>query len=94
MAKWSPTRLAGGKRPRSSMAPTLIFDRDGELEGVTGSPGGSRIILYVIKTLVAMLDWNMDAQEAAALMNFGSEGGGVSTYEPDHRRCRLQRNAT
>ncbi len=73
--------VAGGKRPRSSMAPTLIFDSGGELEGVTGSPGGSRIIMFVIKTLVAMLDWNMDAQEAAALPNFGSDGGAFS-FEP------------
>jgi gamma-glutamyltranspeptidase / glutathione hydrolase len=68
--------VAGGKRPRSSMAPTLFFDDKGALEGVTGSPGGSRIILFVIKALVAMLDWNMNAQEAAALVNFGSEGSG------------------
>jgi gamma-glutamyltranspeptidase / glutathione hydrolase len=67
--------VAGAKRPRSSMAPTLIFDDKGVLEGVTGSPGGSRIILFVIKTLVAVLDWQMDAQEAATLPNFGSEGG-------------------
>lgn len=66
--------VGGGKRPRSSMAPTLIFDDKGALEGVTGSPGGSRIILFVVKALVAMIDWKMNAQEAAALMNFGSEG--------------------
>jgi gamma-glutamyltranspeptidase / glutathione hydrolase len=66
--------VGGGKRPRSSLAPTLFFDDKGALEGVTGSPGGSRIILFVIKALVAMLDWNMDAQEAAALVNFGSQG--------------------
>ena len=73
--------VAGGKRPRSSMAPTLIFDANGALEGVTGSPGGSRIIMFVVKTLVAMLDWDMDAQQAAALTNFGSDGGAL-TYEP------------
>ncbi len=67
--------VEGGKRPRSSMAPTLIFDSDGRLQGVTGSPGGSRIILFVVKTLVAMLDWGLDPQAAAALPNFGSEGG-------------------
>ena len=42
---------------------------------MTGSPGGSQIILYVVKTLVAMLDWGLDAQQAAALTNFGSQGG-------------------
>ena len=73
--------VAGGKRPRSSMSPMLIFDSQGALEGVTGSPGGSRIIMFVTKTLVAMLDWGMDAQQAAALPNFGSDGGAL-TYEP------------
>ena len=64
-----------GKRPRSSMAPTLVFGPDGKLEIVTGSPGGSRIILFAVKTLVAMLDWGLDAQAAAAIADFGSEGG-------------------
>jgi gamma-glutamyltranspeptidase/glutathione hydrolase len=67
--------VAGGKRPRSSMAPTIVLDSDGTPEIVTGSPGGSQIILYVVKTLVAMLDWDLDAQQAASLPNFGSEGG-------------------
>lgn len=67
--------IAGGKRPRSSMAPTLVFDLNGRIEAVTGSPGGSQIILYVVKALVAMLDWGMSAQDAAALTNFGSTGG-------------------
>lgn len=57
------------------MAPTIVFDAKGEPEIVTGSPGGSKIILYVIKTLVGMLDWGLDAQQSAALANFGSEGG-------------------
>jgi gamma-glutamyltranspeptidase/glutathione hydrolase len=67
--------VEGGKRPRSSMAPTIVLSPKGEPEIVTGSPGGSQIILYVAKTLVAMLDWGLDAQQAAALANFGSEGG-------------------
>jgi gamma-glutamyltranspeptidase/glutathione hydrolase len=72
-----------GKRPRSSMAPTLVFDANGELEIVTGSPGGSRIILFVVKTLVALIDWNMDARAAAELANFGSEGGAFQIeYDP------------
>lgn len=72
--------VEGGKRPRSSMAPTLVFDGDGNLRGVTGSPGGSRIIFYVAKTLVALIDWELDAQTAAAFTNFGSDGGPV-VYE-------------
>lgn len=70
--------VGAGKRPRSSMAPTMVFDADGALEIVTGSPGGTRIILFVTKTLVALIDWEMSAQDAAALTNFGSEGGPVT----------------
>jgi gamma-glutamyltranspeptidase/glutathione hydrolase len=67
--------VAPGKRPRSSMAPTIVFDTQGTPEIVTGSPGGSQIILYLVKTLVGMLDWGLNAQQAAALPNFGSLGG-------------------
>src|SRR5215510_11559224 len=67
--------LAPGKRPRSSMAPTIVFDETGKPWAVLGSPGGSRIILYVVKTLVGLIDWKLDAQAATALMNFGSRGG-------------------
>ncbi len=66
--------VAPGKRPRSSMAPTLVFDPDGRLFAVVGSPGGSRIILYVVKALVGLIDWQLDAQAATALVNFGSRG--------------------
>jgi gamma-glutamyltranspeptidase/glutathione hydrolase len=64
-----------GKRPRSSMAPTIVFDEQGRPWAALGSPGGSRIILYVVKTLVALIDWKLDAQAAASLANFGSRGG-------------------
>ena len=67
-------RVEPGKRPRSSMAPTVVF-KDGQLHAVVGSPGGSAIINYVAKTLVAMLDWGMDPQEAVDLPNFGSRNG-------------------
>ena len=69
-------RVQGGKRPRSSMSPTLVFDRNGQLEAALGSVGGSRIILYVIKSLIALTDWEMGAQAAADLPNFGSRGRG------------------
>jgi gamma-glutamyltranspeptidase / glutathione hydrolase len=76
--------VAGGKRPRSSMAPTIVLDKQGNPEIVTGSPGGSQIILYVVKALVAMLDWELDAQKAVALPNFGSEGGPFEIeYSPE-----------
>ena len=67
-------RVEAGKRPRSSMAPTIVFGPDGKVFAVLGSPGGPSIILYVVKSLVALLDWEYDAQEAAALINFGSQG--------------------
>lgn len=69
-------RVEPGKRPRSAMAPTLVFDRQsGELLATVGSPGGSQIIEYVSKSLVAMLDWNLDPQAAISLPNFGSRNG-------------------
>jgi len=68
-------RVEPGKRPRSSMAPTIVFDNGNEPFMITGSPGGSRIILYVLKSLIAVLDWGLDAQTAAALANFGSRNG-------------------
>ncbi len=67
--------VAPGKRPRSAMAPFLVFDRDGKLIEVVGAPGGPPIINYVAKTLVATLDWGMNIQDAIALPNFGSRNG-------------------
>ena len=68
-------RAQGGKRPRSSMAPTMVFGRDGRLLLVAGSPGGSRIIGYVVQVIVAMLDWKMTAQTAADLPHVLSRNG-------------------
>jgi gamma-glutamyltranspeptidase/glutathione hydrolase len=69
-------RVEPGKRPRSSMAPTLIFDRQsGEFLATVGSPGGSQIIEYVAKSAIGLLDWNLDAQAAINLPNFGSRNG-------------------
>jgi gamma-glutamyltranspeptidase/glutathione hydrolase len=69
-------RVQAGKRPRSSMAPALVFDRvTGQLVATVGSPGGSQIIGYVTKTLVGVLDWNLDIQQAISLPNFGSRNG-------------------
>ena len=66
--------VAPGKRPRSSMAPTVVF-AGGAPEVAIGSPGGSMIINYVAKTLVGMLDWRLDVQAAIDLPNFGSRNG-------------------
>lgn len=69
-------RVEPGKRPRSSMAPTLIFDRqNGEFLATVGSPGGSQIIEYVAKSTIGLLDWNLDPQAAINLPNFGSRNG-------------------
>ncbi len=70
-------RVEGAKRPRSSMAPTIVLDAQGKLFMVTGSPGGSRIILYVIKSIVCVIDWRCSAAEAAELVNFGSRGSAL-----------------
>ena len=59
-------RVEPGKRPRSSMAPTILR-RDGRPVLILGSPGGSRIIGYVAKTIIAWVDWGMDVQEAVIL---------------------------
>ncbi len=61
--------VAPGKRPRSSMSPVIIFDDDGDLWAALGSPGGPAIIGYVVKTLIAMIDWNMSTQDAIELPN-------------------------
>ncbi len=68
-------RAAPGKRPRSSMAPTLVFDPQGRLSLVLGSPGGSRIICYVAQAVVGVVDWGLDAQEAAALPHLCNRNG-------------------
>ncbi|MGB8436865.1 MAG: gamma-glutamyltransferase [Burkholderiales bacterium] len=68
-------RVEPGKRPRSSMAPTLVFDRAGRITYVIGSPGGSLIINYVAQALIAMLDWRYDAQRAISIGHYGSRNG-------------------
>lgn len=72
-----------GKRPRSSMSPTIVLDSAGEVHMVTGSPGGNSIVGYVAKSLVAVLDWNRSAQEAAALPNIVARGPLVSVETAD-----------
>ena len=69
-------RVEAGKRPRSSMSPTLVFDRESdELIASLGSPGGAAIIHYTAKALVAMLDWGLNAQEALDLPHAITLGG-------------------
>ncbi|WP_207764658.1 gamma-glutamyltransferase [Hyphococcus luteus] len=61
--------VAPGKRPRSSMSPSIVFDENGEVWSAVGSPGGPAIIGYVAKTIIAMIDWDMSAQEAIEYPN-------------------------
>ncbi len=70
-------RVEGDKRPRSSMSPVMVFDSDDRLLMVIGSPGGSRIINYVAKTLVGVLDWGLDIQQAIDLPNVTNRNGGT-----------------
>ncbi|MBJ7537260.1 gamma-glutamyltransferase [Marinomonas transparens] len=70
-------RLEPGKRPRSSMSPTIVM-KDSQPYLVVGSPGGSRIIGYVAKTLIAHIEWGMDIQQAISLPNMVNRFG---TYD-------------
>lgn len=80
-----------GKRPRSSMTPTFVFDKKGKLYAVVGSPGGSRIIGYVAKTLIGILDWDMTMQEAIDLPNIVNRNG-TTEIEPalEHLKPELE----
>ena len=69
-------RVEGGKRPRSSMSPTLVFEKDtGKLKMTGGSPGGAVIIHYTGKLLIGTLQWGLNTQQAINLPNFSSLNG-------------------
>jgi gamma-glutamyltranspeptidase/glutathione hydrolase len=74
-------RVEAGKRPRSSMAPSFVFNATGDVEAVVGSPGGSNIIQYVVKTLVGLVDWRLDIQAAIDLPNFGAQTSATTEVE-------------
>lgn len=84
-------RVQPGKRPRSSMAPTLVYDagpdgRRGALTAVTGSPGGAQIPQFVVKTLVHALDWGAGPQAAVSAIDLGAANApstGVGGEHPD-----------
>jgi gamma-glutamyltranspeptidase/glutathione hydrolase len=82
-------RVEGGKRPRSAMAPTIVYDRAGRVVAVVGSSGGGAIINDVAKVLVAVLDWRLDPQAASALPNVGSRNG-PTELEPGTAAMALQ----
>jgi gamma-glutamyltranspeptidase/glutathione hydrolase len=66
--------VAGGKRPRSSMAPAIVLDRQGRFVAAVGSPGGPSILGYNLKALVGVLDWKLPMQQAVALPNLVASG--------------------
>jgi gamma-glutamyltranspeptidase/glutathione hydrolase len=82
-------RVEPGKRPRSSMAPTMVFDGEGNLELIIGSPGGSAIIGYVAQTLIAVLDWGLDIQAAIDLAHVVNRNG-ATDIEAGTNAARLQ----
>lgn len=88
-------RVEGGKRPRSSMAPTIVM-KDGSPYLLIGSPGGSRIINYVAKTIIAILDWDMDPQDAIETGHFLHRNGSTldleeNTSAADHVEALTER---
>jgi gamma-glutamyltranspeptidase/glutathione hydrolase len=71
-----------GKRPRSAMSPMIVFDRDGHFVAAAGSAGGPAIIAYVLKTLIATLDWHMSMQAAVGLPNLIAHGDHFTAETP------------
>ena len=82
-------RVAPLKRPRSSMAPTIVFNKAadgsrGDFLMATGSPGGASIIQFVVKTLVSAIDWKLNAQQATAMVNFGAANSPTTGVGGEH----------
>jgi gamma-glutamyltranspeptidase/glutathione hydrolase len=79
--------VAAGKRPRSSLVPTILLTRDGKFAGAIGSAGGNAIIAYVAKSLVTAIDWNMPMADALAAPNLVARGpafqGEVTKFSPE-----------
>jgi gamma-glutamyltranspeptidase/glutathione hydrolase len=75
-------RVQPNKRPRSSMSPTIVFDSDGNVELVTGSPGGSRIIGYTAQSIMNVLDFGLDPQEAINMPHYQNRNSYTQLEEP------------
>ena len=80
--------VEAGKRPRSSMSPTIVFDKNGEPVLVLGSAGGSRIIGYVLQRIIAVLDWGMPIEDAMAMSHILARGKTVE-MESDAQQAAL-----
>jgi gamma-glutamyltranspeptidase / glutathione hydrolase len=74
-------RVQPGKRPRSSMSPTIVFNDKNQVEMIIGSPGGSNIIQYVVKGIVGTIDWKLNVQQAINLPNFGAQTSATTSLE-------------
>ena len=82
-------RIQALKRPRSSMAPTLVFNKAadgtrGDFLMATGSPGGAAIIQFTVKTIVSAVDWKFDAQQATSMVNFGAANSATTGVGGEH----------
>jgi gamma-glutamyltranspeptidase/glutathione hydrolase len=90
--------VAPGKRPRSSMAPVIVFDREGRVVAALGSPGGSAIIAYNAKALVGLLAWELPLQQAIDLPNLVARGadfnGEASKFSPEVLAALAERGVT
>ena len=82
--------VAAGKRPRSTMSPTIVLDRKGRFVAAVGSPGGGAIVAYNLKALVGVLDWHMTMQDAISLPNLIAVGpnfiGEAAKFSPAVRQ--------
>ena len=87
--KWVANRVEPLKRPRSSMAPMMVFNEDNSLRLVVGAPGGSRIINYVAQTIVGVLDWQLNVQQAINLPKVTNRNS-VTTLELDTDIAKLK----
>ncbi len=90
--------VAPGKRPRSSMVPMIVFDREGRVVAALGSPGGSAIIAYNAKALVGLLAWELPLQQAIDLPNLVARGadfnGEASKFTPEMLAALAERGVT
>ena len=90
-------RVEALKRPRSSMAPTLVFNKAadgsrGDFLMATGSPGGASIIQFVVKTVVGAIDWKLDAQQATSMVNFGAANSATTGVGGEHPSMDVSNN--
>ncbi|MBX3478523.1 MAG: gamma-glutamyltransferase family protein [Brevundimonas sp.] len=87
--------VAAGKRPRSSMSPILLLDRDGRFLGAVGSPGGTSILAYNAKAVIGVIDWGLSMQAAINLPNLVAKGDGfgadTAMFSPELRAALAER---